>query len=117
MIKYLLILAFLLFAAPALAQNVANPTLLTFTSTDFANVDRHELDIIRTVDSVVVQSLIDNGPYTTQDISVNINVQPVSFGEYVFVARACAGALCSVDSPQSNLWDRIPGQPSKPNAQ
>jgi len=106
------------FVAPALAQNVKNPTLITFTSSDWDRVDRHELDIIRTSDNTIVQTLTDNGPYTSQDISVSINVQPVAFGEYTFVARACAPTVgCSINSEQSNLWDRAPGKPSKPDAQ
>jgi len=39
------------------------------------------------------------------------------FGEYQFVAIACAGTLCSVNSDPSNLWDRVPGRPSRPVAQ
>jgi len=107
----------MLFANLLWAQGVTNPTLLTFTSVDWAQVDRHELDIVRTSDNVVVQTLTDNGPYTSQDISVGINVMPVAFGEYQFVARAYAGTLRSDDSDPSNLWDRVPGRPSRPDAQ
>ena len=110
-----------MFALPVIvlaqAQNIANPTLLTFTSTDWDRVDRHELDIVQTSDNAVVQTLTDNGPYTSLDINVGINVQPVAFGEYLFVARACAGTLCSADSDPSNFWDRVPGKPSNPSAQ
>lgn len=115
--RKILILALLLITVPALAQNVKNPTLLTFTSIDWATVDRHEIEIIRTSDSVVVQTLVDSGPYTDENIMVGINVMPVAFGEYVIMVRACAGTLCSDESDQSNLWDRVPGRPSKPTAQ
>jgi len=111
-------LLFLLVTVPALAfaQNVKNPTLLTFTSIDWASVTRHELHIVRTSDNQAIQTLVDNGPYTSENISIAINVMPVAFGEYYVVARACA-AECSEDSDPSNLWDRVPGKPSKPNAQ
>ncbi len=114
----LLVFLFLIVPAIAFSQAVVkNPTLLTFTSIDWATIDRHEMDIVRTSDNQIVQTLVDNAPYTSQDINVGINVMPVAFDEYFFVARACAGIKCSVDSDPSNLWERVPGKPSKPDAQ
>lgn len=114
------LLVFLFLIVPVIAFSqvvVKNPTLLTFTSVDWETIDRHELDIARTSDNQIIQTLIDNGPYSSQDISVGINVMPVAFGQYVFVARACIATLCSVDSDPSNLWERVPGKPSKPDPQ
>jgi len=113
-IPILLILVSIVFAQ----TNVANPDLLTFNSPDWDKADRHELEIIRTSDNVVVQTLVDNGPYTSQAISVGINVMPVAFGEYVFRATACSASPCNgLQSEPSNLWDRVPGKPSQPVAQ
>ncbi len=114
------LLMFLCLIVPAIAFSqgvVKNPTLLTFTSIDWATIDRHELDILTSSDNGFVQTLVDIGPYTSQDISVGINVMPVAFGEYIFVARACIGTTCSVNSEPSNLWERVPGRPSRPDAQ
>ncbi len=114
----LLVFLFLIVPAIALSQVVVkNPTLLTFVSVDWETIDRHELDILLSSDNSFVQTLVDTGPYTSRDISVGINVMPVSFGEYIFVARACVGTTCSVNSDPSNLWERVPGKPSKPDAQ
>lgn len=108
----------LLIATSAQAQNVKNPTLLTFTSPDWSQVVSHEIEIVRTSDGVVIQTLVDNGPYTSEDISVSINVMPVAFGEYVIKARACALTPCDgIQSDESNKWDRAPGKPSKPLVQ
>ena len=89
------------------AQNIPNPKTLTFTSLDWSVVERHELEILLASDNSVVQTLTDNGPYTSKNITVNLNVQPVTFGTYVFRARACNTANgCSAWSLPSNLWDR-----------
>lgn len=108
----------LLIASPAWAQNVKNPTLLTFTSPDWAQVSSHEIEIIRTSDGSVIQTLVDSGPYTSEDISVSINVMPVAFGEYVVKVRACSTTPCDgILSDPSNLWNRAPGKPSRPVVQ
>lgn len=113
-----IVLSGLLIASSAWAQNVKNPTLLTFTSSDWATVTSHEIEIIRTSDGTVIQTLVDNGPYTSEDISVSINVMPVAFGEYIVKAKACSTSPCDgIQSDASNTWDRVPGKPSKPVVQ
>lgn len=114
----IILILLLLITTLVWAQNVKNPTLLTFTSPDWAKVTSHEIEIIRTSDSVVIQTLVDSGPYDNEDISVSINVMPVAFGEYVIKARACSAAPCDgLQSDSSNSWDRVPGKPSKPVVQ
>lgn len=100
---------------------VKNPTAITFTSVDHthAEVTGYEVDIVRA--GVVVQTLNVAKSATTVlpngDIRVAVNVQPISFGTYTFVARTVAGAVKSVNSTPSDTWERAPGAPSKPGVQ
>lgn len=106
----------LVFSSQISAQTVRNPTTLTFDSVDFDKVDRAELAITRQSDQAVVQTLVSPGPWAAMTVVVSINVQPVAFDTYVIRARVCKDALCSDWSEPSNVWDRVPGKPSKPDA-
>lgn len=108
-------------AVPALAHAqtpaVKNPSGLEFTSADHAIVTSYELDIVRESDKVVVQTLtVANSPVialVAGKVVIPLNVQPVTFGSYRIVSRAVAGALKSVDSVPSDVFERVPGAPSK----
>lgn len=93
---------------------VKNPSAVAFNCPDHASDDQHELDIIRVSDGVVVQTLLGGDPplNAAGEVEITVNVQPVSFGQYRFVARAVAGALKSNDSLPSAVWERAPGPPS-----
>ena len=95
---------------------VKNPSGVAFLCPDHATDDGHEVDIIRESDGVVIQTLaVGDPPLNAQgEVEVAINVQPVAFGQYRFTVRAVAGTLKSVNSVLSDLWERVPGQPSKP---
>lgn len=97
---------------------VRNPTGAQFTSPDHATVTGYEIDIIRVADNSLVQTITIAKSATTVlatgEISVTLNVQPIAFGEYRCVARAVAGTMKSDNSTPSDIWNRVPGPPSKP---
>ena len=88
-----------------------------FTCPDHATDDGHEVDIVDST-GVVIQTIQGGDPAADAqgNVSILINVQPVKFGLYTFVVRAKAGALMSVNSAPSDVWQRAPGQPGKPIA-
>ena len=94
--------------------NVKNPRTVEFTCEDHATDDQHELDIVRTSDNVVIQTLALGDPVAGPGgvIAATINVQPVAFGTYYVRVRAVAGTLKSDNSSNSNLFDRVPGSPA-----
>jgi len=103
-------------AALALAMlqtaTVKNPRNVEFTCPDHAIDTEHELDIVRTSDGVVVQTILLGDPAAADGVvRTTINVQPVAFGEYVARVRVVAGTVKSDSSPDSNRFERAPGQP------
>jgi hypothetical protein len=111
-----LFIALLLMPAVVSAQDVNNPSGVTFTaSTDHATIDSYELDILRP-DATVLQTLNlgKPAPDASQTCAAPINVQPVAFGAgYSMQIRAKAGTAVSSNTPSVNKFNRIPGAPSK----
>ena len=115
----------LLGASSAYAQvpPVRNPTALVFNSIDHDNaaLTGYEVDFIRLSDGAVIQTVVvaKNATVKLADgtIKLTLNIQPVAFGAYAFVARAVAGTLKSDNSVASDEWDRVPGPPTKPGNQ
>ncbi len=119
MLKVRLLVAILAVPSLALAQApVKNPTRAIFTSPDAATVTGYEIDIINSL-GVVTQTLtfapvLPNGQ---GEVVLTINVQPVAFGSYTAVVRAVYQAMKSANSNTSDVWQRVPGTPSKPTVQ
>lgn len=116
--KFIIFIVILLgFTTIAEAQLVKNPSRVLFVvSLDHDQVTSYEMDIKRVSDNVVIQ-VINLGkpvPDAQGNVSVNINVQPVTFGTYYVTLRALAGEISSDDSEKSNDWERAPGKPTKP---
>jgi hypothetical protein len=90
-----------------------NPTEVIFTCADHDRDDQHELDIIRSSDGTVLQTILLGDPPADAAglITAAINVQPIAFGTYTAVARAVAGGVKSENSDPSNAWERVPGKP------
>jgi len=102
--------------AEAQVPPVKNPTQLAFTSVDHAASTGYEIDIV-TPTAAVLQTLTIAKAATTVlngEVLVTVNVQPVTFGTYTFVARTLVNTLKSSNSLPSDSWERAPGQPSKP---
>ena len=117
--RYFIIVGLLLCAAPAWAQNVKNPTRAIFKcSADHDMHTGHEIDVINE-SGAVLQTLTFGtaAPDANGDVTLAINVQPVSFGAYTAKVRATAGAWKSESSEPSNVWERVPGKPGKPVTQ
>jgi hypothetical protein len=113
--RLIFVLAALLVATAAAAQTVKNPTKAIFTSPDAANVTGYELDIINEAGAVVQTMTFPATPADPQgEVTLVINVQPVNFGKYTSVVRAIYQAVKSINSNTSDVWERAPGQPSKP---
>lgn len=93
---------------------VKNPRGLAFLCPDHALDDQHEIDIVRESDGAVIQTLLGGDPPLNAqgEAEFTVNVQPVAFGQYRFVARAVAGLFESESSDPSALWERVPGKPS-----
>lgn len=91
-----------------------NPSGLAFICPDHATDDGHEVDIVRESDGVVIQTLSIGDPVINAqgEVELSLNVQPIAFGSYRFVARAVAGTITSDNSLPSALWERAPGKPS-----
>lgn len=122
-VAFTLTLALLSITAFAQVPAIKNPSAIIFTSADHDNaaVTGYEIDILNGTTNALVQTLNIAKTATTKlptgEIRVNVNVQPVAFGSYTFVARTIAGAIESVNSVESDLWERVPGAPSKPISQ
>lgn len=101
------------------AQTLSNPRSVIFTCPDHAQDDQHEIDIVRVSDGVVVATILGGDPPATTagDVVIPVNVQPVAFGSYRFVARAVAGTLKSANSAPSPTWNRVPGEPTNVRGQ
>lgn len=118
----LMVLLVLFGAAAAQAQTppVKNPRGVQFTSVDHNNASTtgYELDIKAEATGTVIQTLAVTKANTivlpNGDIQINVNVQPIAFGDYRFVARTVAGTIKSADSVPSDVWTRAPGAPGKP---
>lgn len=126
-------LAILAFAGVAQAQTppVKNPGGVTFTSVDHnsAAVTGYTVEILRPDNSVLstiqvaksATTIVDPGTVATGPrVRINLNVQPIAFGNYTLrlftVATATApatGSVLSDPSPNSDVWERVPGPPSK----
>jgi hypothetical protein len=115
----LFVLCLLLLPVLASAQAVKNPTKAIFApGADAALVTGYELDILNGA-GVVVQTM--TFPKQVSDangeVTLTINVQPVTFGSYTCVVRNVYNAIKSVNSNPSDAWERAPGQPAKPKVQ
>lgn len=99
-------------------QPIRNPSAVAFLCPDHAQDTEHEIDIVRVSDAQVVATLLGGDPplNAQNEVVVPINVQPIAFGQYQFVARAVAGTVKSANSVPSDIWERTPGAPSKPEA-
>jgi len=120
----LLVCVLALCAVTTSAQTpVKNPTAIWFNSADhdLAAVTGYEVDFLNATTSAVVQTVSVAKASTTKQadgsIRVTMNVQPVAFGTYRFVARTVAGAIKSDNSLATEVWERSPGAPSKPTVQ
>jgi len=106
-------------AAPASAQTsepVRNPRAVAFTSADHDRVDRYEIDVVAP-DGTVLQTITVLRAETTvegAEVVVRLNIQPIAWGAYTFVARAVAGTLRSENSVPSPVWERGPMQLGQP---
>ena len=105
-------------ASPVFAQTpLKNPSAIAFQCVDHATDDQHEIDIVRASDGVVVATILGGDPpLVNNEVVIPINVQPVAFGQYRFIARAVAVGVRSENSVPSEIWERTPGAPSKPEA-
>jgi hypothetical protein len=115
MIAELLLAATMLQSTPA----PKNPTTVTFNCADHDRDDQHELDIIRVSDGAVIQTVLLGDPAADANgvVTATVNVQPIAFGQYKVRVRAVAGTVKSADSADSNVFDRVPGSPTKVNIQ
>jgi hypothetical protein len=107
-------------AAPAFQAEpaVKNPTIAEFVCPDHDRDDQHELTIYQnTAAGVAITTILLGDPVAdpaTGLIRVSINVQPIEFGSYYARLVAVAGGLKSDPSVASNVFERVPGAPSKP---
>jgi hypothetical protein len=94
---------------------VTNPRAVIFTCPDHAQDTGHEIDIVN-AQGVVIQTLTAGDPAadTAGDVEIPINVQPVTFGSYTVRVRATFGAIKSLSSDPSAVWERSPGKPGTP---
>ena len=110
----------LVMAGAASAQTtVKNPTKAIFApGADAALVTGYELDIINAAGTVVqTMTFPAQTPDGNGEVTLTINVQPVSFGSYTAVVRNVYQSIKSVNSNTSDVWERAPGQPAKPKVQ
>lgn len=115
---FLTTITFLLLTGVSYGQTIIkNPSGLAFTCPDHSLDDNHEVDIVRESDGTVVQTLLVGDPTadpTTGEVTVAVNVMPVTFGRYRFVVRAVAAGFTSNNSTPSDVWERAPQSPGKP---
>lgn len=106
--------------ASAQTETVKNPTIAEWICPDHDQDTQHELKILRIegTNKVIITTILLGDPafvdVSTKLVRAEINVQPIAFGAYVATVNAVAGTLKSADSPESNLFERVPGAPSKP---
>lgn len=109
-----------LLLVPSLAMAQAkNPTKATFQpGPDAALVTGYELDIVNAAGTVVQTMVFPAQPADANgEVTLTINVQPVAFGDYTAVVRNVVGSVKSANSLPSEMWQRVPGAPSKPKVQ
>jgi len=118
-VALILLVSFVLvfLVAPAHAQDVVNPSEVRFElSVDHSLVTSYEVDLVDS--SGAIEATIPLGKPTGvagQDVTVSINVQPITFGTYTGVFRAVFDpTIASVDVPATNNAIRQPGGPSNP---
>jgi hypothetical protein len=106
-----MILEWLLVAALQTAV-VNNPRAVLFSCPDHASDTGHEIDIIDST-GTVIQTIQGGDPVADANggVRIDINVQPIAFGNYSVKVRAVAGALKSADSLPAS-FSRVPGQPA-----
>jgi hypothetical protein len=94
---------------------VTNPRAVIFQCPDHAKDTGHEIDIINAA-GVVVQTITAGDPAedAAGDVEIGFNVQPMGFGSYTVKVRATFGAMRSLDSEPSVVWERVPGKPGAP---
>lgn len=90
---------------------VSNPRAVIFQCPDHAQDSGHEIDILNS-SGAVIQTIQGGDPAADAngDVRVDINVQPIAFGNYTVRVRAVAGALKSLDSDPAS-FARVPGRP------
>lgn len=99
---------------------VKNPSVVVFECPDHDRDTDHEIDILRASDGAVIQTLQVGDPPAdgSGNVTVKLNVQPIAFGTYWLVVRAVvteAGTTVrSVNSANSDTFERVPGPPGKP---
>ncbi len=99
-------------STPPMAKN---PSEVSFVCPDHAQDSGHEVDIIN-AGGVVIQTIQGGDPPADANgiVTIPLNLQPVAFGAYTIRVRATASLVKSTDSDASNIWERVPGAPSKP---
>lgn len=111
-----LLVSLILLPSLAHAQDVNNPSAVTFTaSPDHPSIDGYELDILRP-DGTVLQTLNLGKPTpdATNTVTAPINVQPIAFASgYSVRVRAKAGTAVSDYTVSLNKFNRVPGAPTK----
>lgn len=108
----------LLVAVPVSAQNVVNPSTVTFTaSDDHAAIDKYILGYFAPGATAPVQEA-DLGkptPDAGRVCAVSLNTRPLAFGvNYTAKVKALAGTTASEWSEASNPFDRRPGKTGAP---
>jgi hypothetical protein len=96
--------------------NVKNPTAVSFKCVDHDRDTGHDILIVDNATGTTLQTIAGGDPAldVNGDVTIPLNVQPVAFGTYHIKVRVLAGALSSDLSTPSNVWERVPGAPSKP---
>jgi hypothetical protein len=118
MISVLLLAATITAQTPPPPPPPKNPTTIEFSCPDHDRDDQHELKILQVTDTnrvTITTILLGDPPIDPVDgmVRTTINMQPIAFGTYVSTINASAGPDKSDDSAESNLWQRVPGRPSK----
>jgi len=118
MYKIILLSFLLLFlgCSEATAQAVKNPSGAEFTSSvDHLVITSYEIGwfLIGAPEPVSMVNIGKPAPDGSNRCVVQINVMPLAFNDYVAKIRAYAGTLVSDWSEASNIFQRVPGPPSK----
>jgi len=107
-----------LLASAASAQNVTNPSVLTFTaSIDHAVLTSYVVGFFAAGAQEPMQES-DIGkptPDGTNTVTVTVNTRPIAFGmDYTVKVKSVAGSIVGEWSSASNPWNRRPGKPGDP---
>lgn len=114
-IVLLLIIAFLASIAVSARQNIRNPRAVSFQCPDHAQDDQHQVDIVSS-SGTVIQTILGGDPPADGSgvVTIPLNVQPIAFGtNYTVRVRAVAGSAVSDSGVSDNVFDRVPGAPSR----